>query len=734
MLLRALFLLALILPYPFAHAQSVKSNLPFSESLLTAPGVNYYPHQWPEDQWEKDLKNMASMGIEFVNVGDQAWASWQKSEGVAQLAGLEKVVSLAEQAGLEVVITIPIMDAPAWLRSSYENIANVGIPQLSNEVYHAAVQTLVKGMARKFANNDAVAGFIIPSLSKEQWEGIDRSQFSQKLFQEYLERNYRSIDSLNTAWGMAFVGETYSSFGEINLPIKGNIEHPLMNLSYRQFRADELQSFLQDQIKELAAYIPENQWISLHVKEMASFQNPWEYEKLDFLSWSRSNDFIGYADAFEMGVSTAFSNAFFQSTGSLGFSEQGTNRYIPSTQRLALYNALASGNQFMSPYRYRQPSFHIGSAEAALVKRDGKSLTAYGETYKQFMGELKLIRDKYPKLVETPAAIKSRNTAILYSPQLLRNASYQNEEEGWDYENHLAGYHKVLRSMGCPVSFIQGNQDFFKYKVLIVAGYEHIDERLVKRLEDFAKKGGNVIFTARSASKDASGSYLAKGPSSPIEKLIGAKVVHTDQIPGTGQSKINHKGQSYKWSSWGEVLELSGSIPLATHGAQYYSGRAAASFKTLSRGSISYFGFDTDEKLLEQALVRKIFERMRLSFDRMEMGMIKAWRDGFWFGMNFGKENQRVPMDPYNTMYVGTLDLGRGEVNVWRERVQDESTKTKVSNISTKSKTPVTASKDAPKEKNAKNKKVKDKKVNEKAAGEKSLFEQTIQNRKKKNN
>ena len=83
---------------------------------------------------------------------------------------------------------------------------------------------------------------------------------------------------------------------------------------------------------------------------------------------------------------------------------------------------------------------------------------------------------------------------------------------------------------------------------------------------------------------------------------------------------------------------------------------------------------------------------------------------------------------------ISTLDLGRGEVNVWRERVKDESDKTKVSNISTKTPIPVTASKDSPKEKNSKDKKVKEKKVKEKPAGEKSLFEQTIESRKKKNN
>lgn len=742
MLLRAFLILAFVLPYPFAKAQSVRNSSPFPGSLVVAPGINYYPHQWSADQWEKDLSNISRLGIEFINIGDESWANWHKGEGIFDLNDLEHVIHLAGQKGLKVVITLPINDPPAWIRKNYENMTNMGIPQIANEKYQAEVKSLIKTLAKKFGQSKHVAGWILTSLDKEQWEGIDRSQFAENNFQDYLGNKYGNINDLNTAWGMNFVGEVYNSFGEIQLPLEGDFQHPLMKASYQEYRASELQAFLQEQIKELSAYIPEKQWISLLVHEAASFQNPWEYEKLDFLSWSRNQNFEGYKDAFDLARYTAFQKAFFSTTGTVGFAKnlKGIkNRYTPNSEKLALYQAMASGNDFISPYRYRQPFFHLGSEPASIYERDGKTLTPYGNTYKAFIEELKLIRGKYPKLPEVPKEVKSRNTAILYSPEILRKADYYLESEGWDYREHLAGYHKALRSMGAPVTFVQGTQDFFKYKVLIVAAYEHIDENMLKRLEDFAKKGGNVIFTARSGSKTKSGTFGARALPEGMEKLIGAKVLSYDQIPGEGKSKISHRGKSYDWNNWAEILELNGSIPLATHSAQYYTGKAVASFRILSRGSISYFGFDTDSKRLEQAMVRKIFERMRISFDLMELGMSKSWKDGFWFAMNFGKESQRVPMDPYATILLGDLDQGRGGVTVWTEKVKDkeEGAIRRTPVTSTVRKAPVPVSKESTKnkkEKGAKGKKEKVKKIKEAPQKEKSLFEQTVQERKKKNN
>lgn len=737
MFLRAFLLLAFVLPYPFAKAQNVSSHSPFPNSILTAPGLNYYPQQWPMDQWAEDFKNMDKLGIEFVNMGDKAWASWQKNEGSFNFTGIEEAVNLAGQAGLKVVITIPVTDPPAWLRKSYENIANEGVPQLSNEIYANAVKLLVKGLARKFAQNPYIQGWIIPSATPQQWESMDRSQFAEKQFQDWLSTHFQQIDSLNNSWGTGFVGEPFGSFGEVQFPAKGSFSNPLMEASYREFRSAELQEFNKENIIELASYVPQNQWVSLHVQAPASFQNPWEYEKLNFLTWSRDESFEGFDDARDLGKHTAFYKSFFNSSGVLGFQndEKATNRFTPETQRIALYQALASGNHFMSPYRYRQPHFHVGAAPASMVKRDGKTLTGYGKVYQQFIEEIEILRDKYPKITEMPEELRKRRSAIVYNPAQLWKQSYSLERESWDYLSHLEGYHRVLKSMGCPVKFIQGNQDYTPFNILIVAGYESIDPAMLGRLKEFVKTGGNIIFTARSDSKNEQGTYLQQGPSSHIASLTGATVVTTDQIHGQ-ESSINHRGKGYSWNNWGEVLELSGCVPLATHGAQDYSGRAAASFKTVSRGSASYFGFDTDEKVLEFDLVRKVFERMRIPHERMHLGMTKEWRDGFWFGLNFGLENKRVPMDPYARIYLGNLDLGQGEMCVWREKFKPGEDNAAAPVPTPKAPIPTpTADKEKPsKTDGKKNKKVKKEKVQKAPVeGEKSLFEQTMQKRKKKN-
>ncbi|MEM6802046.1 MAG: beta-galactosidase, partial [Bacteroidota bacterium] len=170
MLLRAFLILAFVLPYPFASAQSVRNSSPFPNSLLVAPGINYYPHQWSADQWEKDLSNISRLGIEFINIGDQAWATWHKGEGIFNLDDLEHIIYLAGQKGLKVVITLPYHDPPAWLRKNYENMTNLGIPQIANERYQEGVKSLTKTLAKKFGQSQHVAGWIISSLTQEQWE------------------------------------------------------------------------------------------------------------------------------------------------------------------------------------------------------------------------------------------------------------------------------------------------------------------------------------------------------------------------------------------------------------------------------------------------------------------------------------------------------------------------------------------------------------------------------------
>jgi len=84
----------------------------FPRAEMMTIGAYYYPEAWPENQWARDMANMRKMGMEFVHMGDFAWAFMEPEEGKYQFDWLEKNVALAAQNGLKVILCTPTAAPP----------------------------------------------------------------------------------------------------------------------------------------------------------------------------------------------------------------------------------------------------------------------------------------------------------------------------------------------------------------------------------------------------------------------------------------------------------------------------------------------------------------------------------------------------------------------------------------------------------------------------------------------
>ena len=54
----------------------------FPDKDLMTFGSYYYPEQWNPSQWERDLKNMSEIGIDFTHFAEFAWAELEPEEGI----------------------------------------------------------------------------------------------------------------------------------------------------------------------------------------------------------------------------------------------------------------------------------------------------------------------------------------------------------------------------------------------------------------------------------------------------------------------------------------------------------------------------------------------------------------------------------------------------------------------------------------------------------------------------
>src|SRR3990172_9364269 len=66
----------------------------FPTADLMRIGVYYYPEAWPSNQWARDIANIKKLNLEFVHMGEFAWAFMEPDEGRFDFAWLERNVQL----------------------------------------------------------------------------------------------------------------------------------------------------------------------------------------------------------------------------------------------------------------------------------------------------------------------------------------------------------------------------------------------------------------------------------------------------------------------------------------------------------------------------------------------------------------------------------------------------------------------------------------------------------------
>jgi beta-galactosidase len=243
-----------------------------------------------------------------------------------------------------------------------------------------------------------------------------------------------------------------------------------------------------------------------------------------------------------------FASEFYKSTGGVtGIMEMqigpvgwGTynSQLLPGTLRMWLYHNFAAGAQLACSYRFRQPLFGAEQNEISIIKTDGVTPSQGGEEYVQFNKEVQELRRQYQPNAKTPEKLSSKSTAILWNLENYWSIDRQKITQQWNAWNYPVKFLEIAKSMGAPADVIGETDDFSKYKFLIVPAYDLVDAALVKKWENYAANGGNLIITCRTATKNRDGHYWEAAIAAPILKLIGAKINVSDKLPGNANGDI----------------------------------------------------------------------------------------------------------------------------------------------------------------------------------------------------
>ena len=669
----------------------------FDKKDLMLVGSYYYPEQWPESNWERDIKKMGDLGFEFTHFGEFAWSTMEPEEGKYNFEWLDKAVALAEKYKIKVVLCTPTPTPPAWLTQKHPDVLMVNAEgrtiqhgarqqaSWSSQTYGEYITKIVTLLAKRYGNNKAVWGWQIDN-EPSHYGAFDYSENAQKSFRDWLKNKYKTIENLNTVWGNAFWSQTYNNFEQIQIPNAKELvqqANPHALLDFKRFSADEAARFVLMQKDILRKYIQPTQWVTTNLMPFHSAVDPLRMKDLDFQTYTKylaEGYDLGYGEqGFRMGSanSIGFSNDFFRPiNGVSGVMELQPGQVnwglfnpqtMPGAVRMWMYHVMSGGNKFVCNYRFRQPlsggeQYHYG-----IMKTDGITVSRSGDEYVKVITELKELR-KWYKPETTPEILVRRKTAILYNPDNRWEMENQPQTNQWDYMSHANRYYKALKSFGAPVDIIDESKDFANYPFLIAPAYQLLDDNLVARWKTYVENGGNLVLTCRTGQKDREAHLWEALFQKPILELIGAKEIYFDLLPTTLMGKVKMGTTSFDWNNWGDVMEpQDNSTAWAYYDNQFYKGKAAVLHRKLGKGTVTYIGADTDDGLLEKEVLTKIFDKANVPTLALPEGVLVEYSNGFWYGFNYSSQNQEIPVPANAQIIIGQKSLKPAEVVIWKE-------------------------------------------------------------------
>ena len=112
------FLFAVLLTAAASHTNAQGAS---TSSAPLRLGTAWYPEQWPEERWEKDLQLMQDAHMNVVRVGEFAWSTMEPAEGRFEFGWLDRAIELAARHHIAVVLGTPTAAPPVgrvrWVRS-----------------------------------------------------------------------------------------------------------------------------------------------------------------------------------------------------------------------------------------------------------------------------------------------------------------------------------------------------------------------------------------------------------------------------------------------------------------------------------------------------------------------------------------------------------------------------------------------------------------------------------------
>jgi beta-galactosidase len=587
-------------------------------------GVVYYPEQWPESVWQEDFHKISTMGMNVVRMGEGAWSFWEPEEGRFDFSLFDRALGLCEKFNLKAILGTPTYAPPAWLTERYPEVVRTdfrGQPMrhgsrrhynYTSPVYIEKCRQIVAQLAEHYKQHQAVIGWQIDN-ELNCHVNVSFAASDHEAFRLWCRERYKTLDSLNQAWGTVFWSQTYTDWTQIWLPRPtATYQNPSLLLDFFRFTSEMTVQFavMQSEILRSIAphqFVTHNTFRGVENLDLAALTN----RALNFISYDSYPGFLvedqrlppSFRDRSGSetlsrirGISPKFLILEQQSGpgGQIGGVLTGLKDYLhvtprPGQMRLWVWQSIAHGADGLLYFRWRSLPYGAESHWNGLIYHDQRNTRRLEEAAR--IGN-EISRISYLLLQSRCAA----TAAILYN---YDNASHT-KIEAHTGQHRRASTQAVYRALNqrhvtTDVVCCNGeltSEALSSYKIVFFPHAHILDETELAVLEDYVRAGGTLIFGAWSAYRNKQHWCYWPFGATFYEALVGVRVADFTVVLAHETSSLKFAYETVPAPVFNEILEPTAKdvTVLAEYTSSYYAGRFAVSSRPIGKGRAVHFG------------------------------------------------------------------------------------------------------------------------------------------------
>ncbi len=587
-------------------------------------GVDYYPEHWERKRWDIDAALMKKAGFNVVRLAEFAWINMEPREQQFEFGWLDEALEILGKNGISAILGTPTAVMPAWVAKKYPETLLLqkdgtriawGVRKnncFSSETYRLLSKKITRAMAEHFSGNPNVIGW---QTDNEFGSPSCLCDSCRLEFHAWLEKRYGDIGSLNKAWGNHFWGHLFSDWSEIPIPVDQGVHNPGACLDWKRFNSWLNVRFQKEQLDILRVLCPDH-FVTHNF--MGLFKDLDYYdlaEDLDFVSWDNypcwGKPEVRFDASFAADVMRGLKKKNFwimeQTAGPGGWGAFGRNPH-PGEIRNISYQQLAHGADGQIWFRWRTCTAGREQYWHGLLGHDGRPLRRYDEaalTAREYHRLEKEIKDT------TVVA----DVAVIYDYESIWALDIQAGYGGNTFQNAVKRYYNALFRSGTNVDMIRPSDDFSRYKIVIAADLNILEDDVADRLNEFVRKGGILLADCRTGVKDISGLCHARTLPGKLSESLGIEIEEYESIPDdmhfdiSGTGGISGSFTSVSYADWVKPL---GAKPLAGYRQWHMEKFSAVTRNRYGKGSGWYVGTVVKEEGFYDQLIKNLLDEAGL--------------------------------------------------------------------------------------------------------------------------